>query len=81
MKKLLQFLQEDNGQFSNARLLAFFAVISFVMDWQKHIWTGIEFNPSWSIIGFVLGVVGLKVAQKFSETKNNQVTNTSLDAQ
>ncbi len=79
--KLLQLLQEDNGQFSNARLLAFFAVISFIMDWQKHIWTGVDFNPAWSIIGFVLGVVGLKVAQKFTETKNNVANTTSLDSQ
>ena len=78
MKKLLQFFQEDNGQFSNARLLAFLAVVSFIMDWQSHIWSHIDFNPSFTVIGFVLGVVGLKVVQKFTETKNSDFRETNL---
>lgn len=72
IKKLLQFLQEDNGQLSNSRLLAFLAVVSFIIDWQSHIWSHIEFNPSITIIGFVLGVVGLKVTQYFAEVKSDK---------
>jgi hypothetical protein len=65
--KVLEFFQEDNGRLSSARLLAFFSVSSFILDWQLHIWKGLEFNPSLTILGFVLGVVGLKVIQKFAE--------------
>jgi hypothetical protein len=79
--KIFEFLKEDNGNFSNARLLAFFAVVSFIMDWQMHLWSHVEFNPSWTTVAFVLGVVGLKVQQKFTEIKNNVTTNTTVDAQ
>ena len=78
--KILQFLQEENGQFSNSRLLAFLAVVSFIMDWQKHIWSHIEFNPSITIIGFVLGVVGLKVTQYFAEVKSDKTNETKLES-
>lgn len=80
MKKLLQFLQEENGQFSNSRLLAFLAVVSFIIDWQSHIWSHIEFNPSFTIIGFVLGVVGLKVTQYFAEIKSGTTSETKLES-
>jgi hypothetical protein len=65
--KITQFLKEDNGNYSNARLLAFFTVLSFIIDWQKCIWAGLHFEPSLTIVSFVLGVVGLKVIQKFGE--------------
>lgn len=78
--KILQFLKEDNGNFSNARLLAFFSVVSFIMDWQVHLWRGVEFNPPWSLIGFVLGVVGLKVAQKFTEISSATNKETSISS-
>jgi len=78
--KILQFLQEENGQFSNSRLLAFLAVVSFIMDWQKHIWANLDFAPAWSIIGFVLGVVGLKVTQYFAEVKSDKTNETKLES-
>lgn len=79
--KILQFFKEDNGNFSNARLLAFCSVASFIIDWQKHIWGGIDFNPSWTVIGLVLGVVGVKVVQKFAETNTNGNKETNLNSQ
>ncbi|TRZ50879.1 hypothetical protein D4R99_05225 [bacterium] len=84
-RKFFQFFSEDNGNLSNARMLAFFAVVSFIIDWQKHIWSGVDFNPSFTIVGFVLGVTGLKVVQKFTEVKSTDAsgkdsTSTSLDA-
>ena len=81
MKKLLQFLQEDNGQFSSARLLAFLSVLSFIIDWHKHTWSGIEFRPDFSLVGFILGIVGVKVVQKFAEQKNNIESKTEMEAQ
>ena len=80
MKKLLQFFQEDNGNFSSARLLSFSAVASFIIDWQRCIWAGLKFDPSWTIVGLVLGVCGLKVVQKFAETKNDTGKITELNS-
>ncbi len=70
MKKLLEFLQEQNGDFSSARLFAFSAVVSCIVDWQHAVWTGAGvWHPDLSTIGLVLGTVGFKVAQKFGENK------------
>lgn len=67
--KLTQFFKEDNGQYSSSRLLAFCSVCSFIIDWQFHLWKATEFNPSLTLVGFVLGVVGMKAIQKFAEEK------------
>jgi uncharacterized lipoprotein len=75
---LKQFLQEDNGRYSSARLLALLSVLSFITDWVKHIVVGVDFNPSWTIVGFVLGVVGIKVVQKFAELKNGENKTTDI---
>ena len=69
--KLNQFFQEDNGTYSSARLMAFTSVLCFISDWALHIYRNIDFTPSWSLIGLVLGVCGFKVVQKFAETKND----------
>ncbi len=68
--KLMEFLQEANGDLSSARLFAFLVVLLFCVDWGKHIWMGQVFDPSLTIVGIVLGVLGLKVSQKFGEEKN-----------
>ena len=69
--KISQFFKEDNGMYSNARLLAFTSVCSFIIDWQHHIWTGLEFNPAPSIVAFVLGIVAAKIIQKPFEQNLN----------
>ena len=71
MKRILEFLQEENGNFSAARLNAFLAVLTFITDWQYNIWSGHTFAPSWQTVAFVLSAVGSKLIQKFVETKNN----------
>lgn len=67
--KILEFLQDDKGQFSNARLANFLIVLSFVADWVAHIARSADFNPSFSIVGIVTAIMGIKVAQKFAEKK------------
>lgn len=68
----LEFLQESNGQLSSARLFALLICLSFIVDYQRVIWTGGQFNPSATVIGVVLGAMGLKVAQKWGEDKPSQ---------
>lgn len=67
--KLLEFFQEDNGRLSNARLGNFIVVGSFGADWIMHIIRDSSFDPSFTIVGIVTAIMGIKVAQKFAENK------------
>ena len=67
--KLQQFLQEDNGNYSSARLFALMISLAFVADYANHIYKFVDFDPSWTIVGVVLGALGIKMAQKFAENK------------
>ncbi len=67
--KLLEFFEEDNGHLSSVRLFNFLIIATFVMDWQKDIWSNTPFNPTWEQIAIVAGVLGLKVWQKMTEEK------------
>ncbi len=70
MKRLLEFLQDNEGQLSNARLANFLVVLCFVADWVSHIARFSNFNPSFTIVGIVSAIMGIKVVQKFSEKKS-----------
>jgi hypothetical protein len=69
--KILEFLQENNGRFSSARLFAFLVTITTIIDWLHAIFCTEDgvWRPEWSTIGMVLGVLGFKVVQKFAENK------------
>lgn len=60
----LQFVKESNGHYSSVRLLSFLVVLSFIVDWQKCIWSNLVFEPSLTLISFVVSIVGLKTIQK-----------------
>ena len=69
--KITQFLQEANGDFSSKRLFAFLMVLTFIVDWQHCIWTGVSFNPTWEVIGSVLGVTGyVTFGKKYEQPAN-----------
>ncbi len=66
--KILEFLQEKNGQFSSSRLFATLVTIGTIVDWMHAVFTGDGvWKPEWQTIAMVLGVLGFKVAQKFKE--------------
>ena len=67
--KILEFLQESNGTFSNVRLLSLFLTLCFCADYIVHIIRGEPYDPSLTMIGVVMGALGLKVAQKPFEEK------------
>lgn len=67
MKKVLEFLQDNKGQFSNARLANLLIVLSFVADWITHIVRGGAFDPSVTIVGLVCTIMGIKAAQRVVE--------------
>ena len=67
--KILEFLQESNGQFSSSRLFAFLVTIATIVDWMHAVFSTSDgvWRPEWQTIAMVLGVLGFKVAQKFTE--------------
>jgi hypothetical protein len=67
--KILQFLQEDNGQFSSSRLLSFLIAIALIVDYMHSIFTIGVWHPDLNLVLILLTVVTGKVAQKFGETK------------
>ena len=69
MKKLLELIQEDNGNLSSTRAQAWLAIICFCGDYIAHIYRGVQFSPEWTIVGIVLGILGLKIIQKPMEEK------------
>lgn len=70
--KILDFLQEDNGRFSSARLFAFMVTFGTMIDWMYAVFTVGKWSPDWQTISMVLGVLGFKFAQKsFEQNKLN----------
>lgn len=69
---LTQFFQENNGQFSSVRAQTWLVILCFCADWIVYIVRYQAFVPDISIVGIVLGVLGLKVTQKFAEDKPQQ---------
>ena len=46
-------------------------VLTFIVDWQHCIWTGVSFNPTWEVIGSVLGVTGyVTFGKKYEQPAN-----------
>jgi len=71
MKRLLEFWQDNNGKLSNTRLGAFLIVLTFIADWWSNILIHSQFDPSWSIVGLVTSVIGLKVLQSKNEKRRD----------
>ena len=69
MGKFLEFFSGANGQLSSVRAQTWLVILCFCTDWLMHIIRGQEFNPNINVVGLVLGVLKLKVVQKFGEEK------------
>ena len=67
--RILEFLQESNGQFSSSRLFALLVTVATIVDWMHAVFTDGVWRPEWQTISMVLGVLGFKVAQKYKEQK------------
>ncbi len=78
--RIFEFLKEDNGRFSSARLFAFFIIFNAILEWQNAIWKSIAWTPSWEEISLIAGVLGFKIVQKsFEEKKSNNNIPTKED--
>jgi hypothetical protein len=64
MNKLLQFLQDVNGDFSSTRLFMLLVCLSAIIDWQHAIWTTGIWRLEWQTVALIAGVLGFKVLQR-----------------
>lgn len=69
MLKFSEFLQEDNGGQSCARLNAFMVTSAAVFDWVWNTIHGEQWNPSITVAGILIAAWGAKVVQKRFEEK------------
>ena len=67
--KVLQFLQEQNGQLSSKRLFSFLIVLAVTTDYMHAVWTVGSWHPDLALIGILITVIGGQVAGGFSEDK------------
>jgi hypothetical protein len=67
--KFSQFFQDDKGILSSSRLFSFMVVFATMIDWMNAVFTIGVWKPEYSTIGLILGVLGVKLAQKSIETK------------
>jgi hypothetical protein len=68
--RIMEFVKDENGQFSSTRLFAFSIIGSALYEWYSAIWqsTGI-WHPNATTVGLVMGVLGMKVMKKDQESK------------
>ncbi len=67
--KILEFLQENNGQFSSQRLFSFLITFAIVTDYMHAVFTVGVWNPSLDLIGLFLIVLGNQTVGKLYEKK------------
>ncbi|MGD1007442.1 MAG: hypothetical protein ABR980_09460 [Ignavibacteriaceae bacterium] len=77
--KILQFFQEENGQFSSSRLLAFLVAVAMVVDYMYSVFatTAHAWHPDLNLVLILLTVVTGKAVGKFGETKTTTDTLTT----
>lgn len=65
----LSMFQDENGQWSMTRICLFLVMLCLVTEWQKAIWSGVEWSPdAWRMS--TLGSTGImKLYQKHVEKK------------
>ena len=68
--QLIQFFKDDKGQLSSSRLFSFMVVFATMIDWMNAVFTTGIWKPEYSTIGLILGVLGVKLAQKSIETES-----------
>jgi hypothetical protein len=76
MRRIQEFLEEDNGKFSQQRLLNALIVLAFIVNWMVILFVfKQDYHPDYSIIALIMGLMGIKAYQK----KNEQTVNRAKD--
>ena len=62
--KLLELIQDSEGNLSSTRVVMFLMGISGVISWQHAVWTIGAWTPSITEVSIILGSMGIKTLQK-----------------
>lgn len=62
--KLLELIQDAEGNLSSTRVVMFLMGISGVISWQHAVWTTGQWAPSITEVSIILGSMGIKTLQK-----------------
>lgn len=65
--KFLEFLQDEQGQYSSMRLIQYMFAIVYCIAWLNHCFDPSAPAPTPTDLGAVLGTGGLKLLQKAKE--------------
>jgi len=68
--KILQFLQEDNGNFSATRLAFLCYAFALTAKLVISAWRGTPFEPTDNTVWILVVLMSGKVVQKFTEPKS-----------
>ena len=71
MMSLLGLFKEDNGNVSSMRVAMFIIVMCCMVDYMHAVFYTGGWKPSTEVITILLGSLGLKVGQKFAESKKD----------
>jgi len=66
--KWLNIIQDEQGNVSMIRIMGVIFAISFVVQWQRSVWLGVD-GPGIEELIATLGAFGFKVLQKPFEKK------------
>lgn len=69
---LFNMFKEDNGNVSSMRITMFIITLCCMVDYMFSTFTKGQWKPSPEIITILLGSLGLKMGQKFAESKKLQ---------
>ena len=69
---ILQFLQDNDGRLSSARLLNFLIAIALIVDWMHAVFTVGVWHPDLNLVLILLTTVTGKTVQSFAERAGQQ---------
>ena len=64
---ILQFLQDQDGRLSSARLLNFLIAVALIVDWMHAVFTVGQWHPDLNLVLILLTTVTGKTVQSFAE--------------
>ena len=77
--KVLEFLCEDNGNFSSMRLFTLLIVLATIAEWSVCIFHRTMWNPTGGELGLILSTLGIKTVQKQLEANVPIVVDTTVE--
>lgn len=71
MKWFFRIICDDAGNPSSKRFATLLMIVSFIIEWQRHIWASGSFTafaPDWTIVSLLAAALGITMYGKKYET-------------